>query len=91
LPARFAGGVLVSAALKFVARIPTDVELAFKKIHDARKALTEAENAVSEIDVDQVITRARAWLDRERHKPAGLTASEIAVVERLIDDLEAGA
>ena len=40
---------------------------------------------------DEWLLRMRNWLDRERVKPAGLTASEIAVVERLIDDLEARA
>lgn len=32
----------------------------------------------------------RRWLDKERIKPPGLTHAEVAIVELLIADLEAG-
>lgn len=38
---------------------------------------------------DEFIASAKAWLDRARTVAPGLTNVEVAVVERLIEDLEA--
>jgi hypothetical protein len=66
-------------------RKPTDVELAVTSIHDAKNALENAEMAIE--NVAEIGERIRAWLDRERTRFPGLTDAEVAVVERLIEDV----
>ena len=71
-------------------RQPTDVERALQAIEDAQHSLSEAANAVDELtDASDMVARIRTWLARELIKMPPPTYDARALIEKLINDLEA--
>jgi len=56
-----------------------------EEIQRARHALEQAEEFLG--DIGDPAAKVREWLDRARTVAPGLTNAEVAVVERLIEDL----
>lgn len=65
----------------------SDYEVAVDNLDRAVEAIAFARDYL--FAVDDAPSRVRAWLDAERTKLPGLTNSEVALIERLIEDLEA--